>query len=945
MDMLIQQTPLAPDFIQEVKISYSGNKADTQGALVIDSPTRSGTNQLHAKVDQHLLNPALNSLGPNPSAVRSGGQTTTRSTYLQGAGPVYIPHVYDGRDKTFWWVGWQWAKQATPVRGRPSHFIPPFDWRNGDFSTVPSNLFTNASQTLIDPLTGQPFPGNRIPTDRFIPAAKFLNDVWPTPNFGGGIANPNNYTGLNWQSVSVPGGVFQDYAPKLQNFRGDHKLTDRDQIGYTLVRNHSVSGWNFDEMGLWVIDQYGSNAMHAGYWTHTFSPAVLNEFRFGHSRSTDGWGVPKGTNSVGMATIFNAGGFDALQKLGIPWKPTGVDPSSPADESLPTICISGVYSPMCATGGNEDQSSDDNRIVSFVDNLSMHRGNHGLKWGAEWAWKSSQELTTHPFGTFGYDGRFTGLPYADFLLGFPATSTIKSLPPTFLSKVRQQAFYMMDDWKLKSNLTLELGLRFENHSEPYEDNGYMVNFEPKTASLVVLDEDALSKVSPLFPKQIPVVTAAQAGYPDKLRTYHQHYFYPRVGIAWRPFDDAKTVVRAGLGHFASPMNWTMSLKSSSPFVLDQSFDNSVFNGQPLFTQDNPIPNVSGAVPGQSGFGVIKDAILPTSYSWNLTVEREIFPNTAVRIAYLGSKTSHQPYTVDLNKPQPGLLPYLSNCPSLPVGTCVGPNYTYFTSAVLAEYGGNINSHGMELELHHRFSGGLEFMVDYFWNRTLTDVGDSSDAHPKGYDYGDLIEDPNNRSRDRGISHFTVPHRFVVNHTWTLPFGKGMRWLNNNKPADLVVGGWTLMGWYAWQSRQWETPLWIGSDFTNTNTFNARPDVVPGCNPNVDPPTADKTFNSQCFVLPPTGRYGDAGKATVQNVPVGFWPNTSLFMSKSFNIANVLSESGLRFRIGARFDNPINHPVLQTIRQRFAAANVNVPGADQSSYTGTRSISFLLRLEF
>ena len=155
----------------------------------------------------------------------------------------------------------------------------------------------------------------------------------------------------------------------------------------------------------------------------------------------------------------------------------------------------------------------------------------------------------------------------------------------------------------------------------------------------------------------------------------------------------------------------------------------------------------------------------------------------------------------------------------------------------------------------------------------------------------------------------------------------------------------MYGQWNWQSRIWETPLWLGSDFSNTNSFNARPDVVPGCNPNVSSPSPSKTFNPECFALPPQGRFGNAGKATIMNVPPGFWPNSNLAIFKTFTLANVLSESGLRFRVGAQFDNPINHPVLQTIRQRFASANINQPGGGESSYTGSRQIRFSLRLEF
>jgi hypothetical protein len=258
---------------------------------------------------------------------------------------------------------------------------------------------------------------------------------------------------------------------------------------------------------------------------------------------------------------------------------------------------------------------------------------------------------------------------------------------------------------------------------------------------------------------------------------------------------------------------------------------------------------------------------------------------------------------------------------------------------LIEAGGNQVYHGMELELHRRWSQGLELMVNYAWSRTISDVQDLGNYNGRG-DFGAFIENPYDRSRDRGVNTQTAPHRLVINHVWTLPFGRGNRWLNQNTLADYVLGGWTLMGRWAWTSRPWLTPLWSGADFSHTNTFSARPDVVPGCDPNIDSPSAAKTWNPNCFVRPPEGRFGNAGTAVILGAPRGFWPSSLLSMYKTFTLAQVLSESGLRFRIGAEMVNPINHPVIA-----FSSTTVNSPGADRGFYTGSRSVRFNLRLEF
>lgn len=949
MDLLIQQTPLAPDFIQEVKLSYSGNKADQSSAALIESPTRSGTNQVHAKVDVNLLNPALNALGTNPFAKRGGGQVTTRSTYVQGAGPVYIPKVYDGRNRTFWWVGFQSAKALNPPRGRPGRFIPPTAWRTGDFSQAPANIFANAQQQLIDPVTGQPFLDNKIPENRIAPHARPFNALFAQPNFGGGIADPAHFVGNNYQVITLPGGQFSSSNPRLQNIRADHELTSRDQIGYTLARNQNVGGWNYDEMGIWVIDQFGNNDWHTGYWTHTFSPAVLNDFRFGRSHSTDGWGIPRGENSLGMQTVFDQGGFAALEQLNIDWKPD-ISPDSRPGNGLPVICIGGLWSPMCGTGGNESEGDIDRNITSVVDNMTVIRGRHSLKFGAEVVKKQFKQQISTAFGRFNYDGRFTGLPYGDFLLGLPGEALLEAPAPLFDGRTYRHAFYIMDDWRVRSDLTLELGLRHEYHGTPFENNFLMVNFDPATGSLVVPNDQALAQVSPNFDTAVnPVVTAAEVGFPERLVRRPQPMLYPRIGLAWRPFNDAKTVVRAGVGQFGAPLGATHTLRSSTPYVLNIAFSNAFNENTPLFTQNNPIPSITGPggpAPGTSARGINVNYPLVYTQNWNLTVEREIGANMGVRMAYLGSKGTQLPYRVDLTKPPAGLLPYRQNCASLAPGSCVGPAYTNYSGVTFAEAGGNQSHHGLELEFHRRWTDGLEFMVDYYWSKTMTDVQDSTNPHPTG-NFGNLIENNLDRSRDRAIGRHTIPHRLVVNHVWQLPFGRGMKFLNQNRAFDAVLGGWTFLGLWQWNSRPYAIPLWRGADPSNTNTFVLRPDLLPNCEPNLDNPTVAKTFNRDCYALPGQGGFGNAGNYSLRLIQEPVWQNSTLGIFKTFKLADVISEQGLRFRLGAEFINAINHPYRSgAFASIFGEARaVNEPGSDESTMIGSRRIRFNLRLEF
>jgi len=945
----IFQPPTPPDAIQEVKISYSGLRSESQSPVIADVITRSGNNQFHGLAELNAQNPGLNSLGPTPGAVRSG-QKTNKIWYFRGSGPLYVPGLYDGRKKTFFWADMQRSDREDIGQNRGAYFIAPPAWRNGDFSRAPATSFTNTSKTLINPYTGQPFTGGIIPDSLINPTARKIQGANPQPNLGD-TGDPH-FSGLNWRYV--PGGdLLAKQYTRTYNLRFDHQLTTKDTLGYMFGR--TTSPWYGDQnegFHSWLEKQVPVTTNHTVVWTRTFSARLLNEFRAGIARSSNSFGpLPADESPLGYKHTFDAGGLAALRDLGFSYQPTD---SSQFTNALPAVCISGVFAPLCdwtGTGNRLGASQGflENRHVT--NNLSIHHGVHAFKTGIDYLRSMDAGNSGNPFGNFLFDGRFTGLPYTDYLLGLPGTSTRRGILPRPYRLAGWSAGYFQDDWKVRPNLTLELGLRFERFPVAKEKNLMMVNFDPKTGSFVVPNDRSLSLISPAFPKtQFPVLTAAQAGYPELLRSYPQPLFYPRIGIAWRPFSDAKTVVRAGFGQFSSAPGTTQSLVSNSPYALNETFANVLTNGQAAFSFPDPYPTATGTVPGQTAFGVIPEFPVPYSHNWNLTVEREILPNTSLRLSYLGAKVTQLAYRRDINKPQPGPLPYRSDCGSQPAGSCVGPLYSKFNSSTLVDAGANQNAHIMQIELHRRWAAGLEFTVDYAWNKTITDAQETG-SYRGGADYGPFIENPYDRQRERAIHGRTVPHRVVVHHVWSLPFGQGQRWLNHHRAMDALAGGWTLVGTWAYSSRIWVTPLWSGSDFSNTGTFSARPDLLPGCDPTVDDPSPDKVFNAGCFVQPPNGRFGNSGKSVFRGVPFGtnMWQDSYFVVSKEFKLSHKMSEQGIRFRLSAYINNLINRPYLAAaFPSGYSDANnvtVNSPNSSKGFYTGQRTVALVARMEF
>ncbi len=945
-----QHPPTPPDYVSEIKVGYSGMKAESQSPLLMDVSTRNGSNQFHGLFEVQGQNPAMNSLGPNPNARRAGGQTTNLRWYGRLAGPVLIPKIYNGKNRTFFWFGFTRFALRDLGQTRGSYYIAAPAWRGGDFSQVPTNFFTNSSRTLFDPATGQPFPGGTVPASRVNAVSGNIQALNPAPNLVN-LSDPA-FTGLNWRNQSA-GKLYGRSSLNIRNFRFDHQLTSKDSLFYSYNRivinnlNDATEGFN-----IWQEISRNPTRNHVLSWTRVVSPTMLNELRVGLARGESEFGpIPTDASTLGYEPRFG-NGLEALRDLGFTWTPGGFNPDSRLGNALPVVCVAGVYSPLCGFSRGRQRVNLgllDNRHL--IDNFSIHRRSHSIKMGIDVVRLLDAGYGGNPFGDFYFDGRFTGLPYADFLLGLPGTSGRSGILPRPYRQGGWYAGYVQDDWKLHPNLTVELGVRFEYFPVVREKNGLMVNFDPKTASLVVPNEQSLRQISPAFPvNQLTVLTTAQAGFPEWLRNYPQPLFYPRAGFAWRPFSHARTAVRGGVGQFSSAPTLRQSMVSNSPFVLDETFDNVFTNGQPAFSFPNPFPTGTGRIPAQSAFGVTPDFPVPYSYNWNLSVEQELLPNMGLRLSYMGAKVTQLGYRRNINKPAPGLLPYRSDCASQPSGSCVGPRYQNFSSVTLAEAGANSIANVFQIELRKRWSHGLEFSVDYSMNRTLTDAQDTGDNRG-GSDYGSLIEDPDNRRRDRGVHGRTVPHRLVAMHVWELPFGRGHQWLNRSRLLDAFAGGWTVVGQWSYSSRVWLTPIWSGSDFSNTGTFAARPDLVAGCDPSVDNPSASRIFNPGCFAIPSPGRYGSAGRSLFPGLPfsTSVWSDSVLNFFKTFQLTDRYAEQGVRLRVGAYFVNFANHPYLSgAFPTGYGDANnvtINSPNADRGTYVGNRTVQISARLEF
>ena len=524
-------------------------------------------------------------------------------------------------------------------------------------------------------------------------------------------------------------------------------------------------------------------------------------------------------------------------------------------------------------------------------------------------------LTYPTFGSYTFDGGLTGFSYADFLLGLPETTSRAHVGPPEYARLWYLMGFLQDDWKVSHRLTLSYGLRYDYDSPARDKYDALANFDPSTGSLVVPTSQAIQQyLPPLFPSTVPVVTAQQAGFPThSLRNNFTAAFQPRVGFAFRPFSNARTVLRGGYGIFNDELNADISsLLYGAPFSLTEGFTNHITAGQPLLTLNNPfvgLPGVGAVVVNALATNIRN----PYTQQWNFTVEQDIGFSTSLRISYIGLKSTDLLYGRDINQVPASTMPFSASQRPYPA----------YQSIFMYSNGGNQTYNALSTEVNKRWSKGLSFQVSWTWAKSLTDVDETGDVEA-----GVVIEDSNNRARDKGNSQYAPRHAVQGNVVWELPFGSGKPFVNRGGLIDRLIGGWRLSTGLVAQTGQYLTPTFSGSDPSNTLTFGGRPSVVSNWNLPSGQRSINDWFNASAFAVPVNGQFGNAGYGIIEG-PGLFDVNAALF--KSFKVTEHSS-----LRLQASFSNVLNHP-------NFSNPNLNISfpasaGVITSTYSQTFGIS-------
>jgi len=864
------------------------------GGGVINVVTRSGTNDFHGTLYEFLRNDKLNARNPfqqTPLANLNTASGTPRFKaplryndfgYTIG-GPVFAPRFgeggksfYNGRNKTFFFFSQEFRKTRS---------------FNTAVGTVPSNaqragLFTNR---IIDPQTGQPFPQNAagqfvVPTSRFDPNSVAILNLLPTPNESlGGVFNRFR------RSVGVASNFRQEIA------RFDHNFTSTTNFTARYIRDDFARN---DPGGNVFSDPFIlTNA--AG----TLYPNVASQ-----QTTTPGENFVASLKFSPRATIVNEIAFDyAFNKIQSTFTGTGLRANAPGFTSpelfagnlqgaLPSITFSSAISNLSF----QSPQNIDNPSYTVRDNLNIVRGQHSFKFGTFLAREAKNENAGNALnGSFAFSSArtagSTGDDFGNFLLGLPSSYLEDQNEVRVQLRYNTYEFYGQDTWRVSPRLTLDYGARYSLFQNPIDQNNYLTSFRPDLydpARAVRIDPISGNVIAGSGDRFDGIIFAGQnSPFGRRVQTNDHSTLGPRVGVSYDVFGTGSTVVRGGFGIYYD--------RTLVGIVEQNAFVNPNINTR--VTIDNPLLSNPGAGTTRTTLPVLSLSSTgnpfkaPRTYQYSASIQRQLFKDAALEVAYVGTAGRNLLRQVNINQPLPGARDALTA--QLRANGTIGSTAFVSLNAVRPFLGyGAINDrrtiatsdyNSLQVTFSKRFSRGLQYGAVYTFSKNLTD---------SSTDRSDIPQNPLNLRLERAVSQFDRTHVFTTNFVYELPIFRG-----RTDAVGTALGGFQLSGIYTVQSG---TPLTITQSITGVSpsAFNdplgtgstLRPNLVG--NPN-GTRSITQYFNAAAFA-PAFFNYGTAGRSLVRGPGVN---NFDFSVQKIFRFAETRN---LQFR--AEFFNIFNH---------------------------------------
>jgi hypothetical protein len=648
---------------------------------------------------------------------------------------------------------------------------------------------------------------------------------------------------------------------------------------------------------------------------------------------------------------------------------TGVNISQhPTTHAFPTFNFSAGtgFTPI----GRDKTGVTQSKTMQFTDNVSWTKGKHTLKAGIDARRLRYADIETFlpsdDFGQFTFQPTFTGNAFGDFLEGLPTTEFFAVSSPDVAGTAWQYSLFGQDEYQITSRLTLNYGLRWQILPGFHEDSGNLANFDQRNNSIVVpnnlasyLAQQNLQSSNLAFQQSFNAcklgynalpcsnyVTASQDHLPQSLRNAYYRNFQPRISLAYRPFNDTKTVIRAGFGIFTVTNLGPLSFNNSgNPTSALHTYTNSVTaTGSPLIQFPNTAPPTVGAQYGGGGLdqGVDPNYRDPQANQWNFTVERQLSSSDSLRVSYVGMHTYRLNITEDLNQIPASSTPYQTTAAS-PYVDPRAPYHNWFTLYSTFN-AGEANYNALQLQESHRVSHSLYFNANYTLARNLADnQGDTPTAFAGELNYGIPIANRFNIRSDYGNVEGTRRDRFLLTGLYQLPVGQGRSFLNTGGWKNTVLGGWELTTITVLETGPWLTPSISDSyDQSNTNVVNRgaflRPDQL--STNFYQGQSRGQYFNLAAFAPTPAGagRFGNAGVGILQG------PGTK---TASPGLAKVFDVSErVKVRFESTFTNVLNHTNFAPPATQIDNPTFGVLSAPQTAENaGNRTGQVALRFDF
>ncbi len=518
---------------------------------------------------------------------------------------------------------------------------------------------------------------------------------------------------------------------------------------------------------------------------------------------------------------------------------------------IPSLSVSGYTSPY-----QLPESQPTEETFQYIDQFTYERGKHSIKAGVEFRPMQGDSYFNPSFGAFNYTSQFTGNAYSDFLLGLPGSTSYTYARAPEYARYWYLNTFVQDDWKVRRNLTLFLGVRYEYDSPAVDKNNIVASFDPATGAIVVPSlAIAQANINPVFPSEIPIETAQAAGVPTRSFRYgFKLAAYPRFGFAWRPLNNDNTVVRGGYGIFNDEISASnFNYNYNGPFGVNVAYTNAFTNNQPLINFQNPInTSAQGSLAGNVSTTYTDPHFRnPYVQQFNLTVEQNLGFNTGLRVSYIGTRAVKLGYANNISQVAPSTTPFnQDNSP-----------YPLFYSVYEFQNGGYENYNALSTEVTHNYQHGLSFDVSLTWAKNLTD---DDDLDANGLDGGVTAEQTGNLSRQKGNAKYTPRLDFTATSVYELPIGKGGFVLNNDSLLSRMLGGWKLSGTFLAVTGDFLTPTYDGLSQSNTSPVfgtNVPNRVLKSLSP-IGNRSIFNWFNPATFAVPAAGAFGNGAFGTI-----------------------------------------------------------------------------------